>query len=38
MTKNLTLLLFIALAWGKVFTQITAKEISNEVIAEKKHP
>ena len=37
MTKHLTLLLFIGLAWGQVFAQITVKEIGNEVIAEEKN-
>ena len=36
MTKHLTLLLFIGLAWGQTFVPITLEEDSNEVIAEKK--
>ena len=36
MTKYLTLLLFIGLAWGQTFVPITLEEDSNEVIAEKK--
>ena len=37
MTKHLTLLLFIGLAWGQTFAQITVKENSNEVIAKEKN-
>ena len=36
MTKHLTLLLFIGLAWGQTFSPITVEEDSNEVIAEEK--
>ena len=36
MTKHLTLLLFVGLAWGQTFVPITLEEDSNEVIAEKK--
>ena len=36
MTKHLTLLLFIGLAWGRTFSPITVEEDSNEVIAEEK--
>ena len=36
MTKHLTLLLFIGLAWGQTFAPITLEEYGNEFIAEKK--
>ena len=36
MTKHLTLLLFIGLAWGQTFPPIATEEDSNEVIAEEK--